>query len=175
MDNFVKLVAVLGFILACISLTWQIWTYFHSRKEDIRATLSIGGRSLQPGTSLFGLFLDIWNNGNAPVYVKSVALAWGDEGRQIGKQTTELIFHPYPVKKEPLQPGEGTSYVLPAPPPNLLRNATRETEDTVWVSVKSAKGEVLRLKGHAVFPLLAELAKASAHIHNSKAQPSNSG
>jgi hypothetical protein len=150
-------VATLGFILACISLGWQVWTYHRSHKEDIRGTLSIGGKVLEPGNIVIGLFLDIWNNGKVPVYIKSVALTWGDEGPKIGNTLFAFEFKEYPPQKGPLQPGDGMKYVLPCLNQNLLSKASEQPAGKVWVSVKSQTKEVLRLQGDDLKVYLAKL------------------
>jgi hypothetical protein len=149
-------IAALGLILACISLGWQIWTHRRSHKEDIRGRLTISRKSLGPGVNAIGLVLDIWNNGQVPVFIKSVALTWKVDKPEA---TMQLIFQLCSSQKGPLQPGEERSFILPASP--LLRAPSNQPEDKLWVSVKSPKGEVLRLEGDVVRPLLVALAKTS--------------
>ena len=155
-------IAGLGFILAGTSLGWQIWTRHQSRKEDVRGRLSIGGKVLGPGITAFGLFLDIWNNGNVRVYIKSVSLNWGDEGQKLGNTLSSLLFNAYPPLKGPLEPGEPRSFVLPAWAPHILKAASEQSENKIWVSANSSKGEVLRIAGHEVKPILKELIKPGA-------------
>jgi hypothetical protein len=157
MDFLVKLAGVFGFILAVISLLWQIWAYCLSRKENIRGRLSVGGRvlDLKSDFTVFGLFFDVWNHGSIPVYIKSVGLGWGEESAGIGASATELLFYSYPKNDNFLKPGESRLFVLPISKENsLIKEAAKQPEDKIWVSVKSAKGEVLRIKGRQVIPLL---------------------
>jgi len=167
-DTVVKWFALFGFPLAVISFVWLVWTHYRSHKENVRGTLSIGGKVLGPGLTVFGLFLDIWNNGEVPVYIKSVALAWKGQDSQGHDTTTQLMFKPCPEKRGPLQPGEGRSFILPDSPPHFLEAPSKQPEDNLWVSVQSPKGEVLRLKGDEVRPLLVELVKRPREKHQSK-------
>jgi len=146
MDNFVKLVAILGFILACISLLWHVWTYHVSHKEKLGGKLSITAVPISSRKNVPALQLDIWNDGYIPVYIKSVGLTWGDEGPQLGNVLNALEFKEYPPKKGPLKPGDGTKYVLPAIIPEMLAKANELPKNKLWVSVKSQKEELLRFQ-----------------------------
>jgi hypothetical protein len=123
----------------------------------MRGKLTAGGRvlDLKSGASVFGFFLEIWNNGSAPVYIKSVGLKWGEEGSKIGATIKELVFFAQPRNDNPLQPGEPRLFVLPfSKETPLFKEIVKQTEDKIWLSVKSAKGEVLRIKGDKILPLL---------------------
>jgi hypothetical protein len=128
-----------------------------NQKEDVRGNLSVGSRvlDLKSGDKVSGLFLNIWNNGSTSVYIKSVALSWGEESSRIGASITELLFHAYPKNNNPLQPSEPRLFILPISKEEpLFEEAAKQTEDKIWVGVKSSKGEVLRIKGDQVLPLL---------------------
>lgn len=140
-------IAAAGFILACISLGWQILTYYKTHQERIRGNLAITAVPISQGKNVPALQLDVWNNGQIPVYIKSVALTWGDEGPKLGNTLFAFEFKEYPPKKGPLQPGDGMKYVLPCLNQNLLSKASAQPAGKVWVSVKSQKKEVLRLQG----------------------------
>lgn len=157
MDDLVKLAAVLGFILAFISLVWQILTHRKTHEEQIKGKLSITVITIRPGENVPALHLEICNDGSIPVYIKSVGLCWGNEGNKIGDTIFELLFKGWPPIKGSIQPGDGRNYMLPAIAPQLLSKANDQPEDKVWVSIKSQKKEVLRLQGDDLKAYLAKM------------------
>jgi len=141
------IIAVAGFILALTSLLWQIYTYHATHKENIRGKLSLNAVPGKSGKVAVLLWLRLWNNGNVPVYIKSAALCWGDEGPKLGNTVSSLLFHQTGPKKNPLEPGDGISYYLHPGSKPLLSVAAKMGLDKLWVSVESQRGEVLRLEG----------------------------
>ena len=85
LDVLVKVLGVLGFVIACGSLFWHIWTYRDARTERIGAKLSWGTTIELPQASMYA---DIWNAGRVPVFVSSVKLAWGDAAARTGGHVT---------------------------------------------------------------------------------------
>lgn len=173
MDNLVKLAAIFGFTLACISLGWQIWTFFANRKEDIKGTLSITVATFPGGKNVPAFELKIWNNGQVPVYIKSIFLNCGEESNRLGAFVSSFQFKGNPPRTDPIQPGEGRSYILPVIPPALamFSKAIGQPEDKVWVSVTSHKSEVLRILGREVKFLLTPILESQEK--NSKSKPSS--
>ena len=141
------IIAVTGLTIASISLFWQIWTYCKTHEELVKGSLSITVVPRVPRENVLALQVEIYNDGQVPVYIKSVALTWGDEGPELGNATSELMFIEHPPKRYPLQPGEGSKYVLPSMFPQILSKASKHPKDKVWVSVKSEKKEILKLQG----------------------------
>ena len=150
LDTLVKCAGVAGFFMATMSLGWQIVAYWYNRKEFICGEISCGGRCIGPAcTPIHGVFLELYNNGNVPVYIESVSLTWGDE-----KAKTELHFQPLNQYDAPLKQGDARRcYVLRDDFP-MLTEACKQPENKIWISVKSAKGEVLRIKGDKVLCLI---------------------
>jgi len=155
------IVAILALFLACLSLAWQIWTYYKTRDERIRGHLSITVVQIYHGKNAPALQLDLWNDGQIPVYIKSVALTWVDEEPKLGNVSTALEFEEYPAKKPPLQPGDGTKYVLACVIPNMLSKPSEQPADKVWVSVRSQKKVVLEVRGDDLKAYLSEITKHS--------------
>ena len=155
------IIAVLAFLLSCMSLGWQIWTYQTTHQEQIKGKLSISAVTLRPGVNVPALSLEIWNDGCVPVYIKSIGLNWGEEGHKIGNAITELLFKASHPIKGPLKPGEGRTYVLPAMIPNMFSKAKEQPIDKVWVSIKSQKKEVLRIHGDNLKSYLSMMVEAA--------------
>jgi hypothetical protein len=135
-----------------------------ANKEEVRVTLGIDVRR--------GLYVDIFNSGEVAVYLKEVAL-----GRNMGKDQSMKI--PLLVAMVmPLTDGRGTvehvvrghknldlparkeaRFVLPRFPSMFIEQMTGCHQDDVWLSVETYAGEIHRLKGESVQPVLAELVK----------------
>ena len=155
------IIATLGFILACISLGWQILSYHKTHAERIKGKLSITVITIRHGENVPALQLEIYNDGSVSVYIKSVGLNWGDEGGKIGDTSFELLFKAWPPIKGPIEPGDGRNYVLPAILPQMLSKANEQSKDKVWVSIKSQKKEVLRLQGDDLKAYLAKMVEVT--------------
>jgi hypothetical protein len=139
---------------------WQIWTYRKTHKEQIKGRLSITAVPIEPGKNVPALQLEIWNDGHIPVYIKSVALIWGNEGPDLGSAVYAVLFKEYPPKNDPLQPGDGANFVLPVMIPHisqLISDANKQPENKVWISVQSPRGEPLRIAGKEVKHLLSSI------------------
>jgi hypothetical protein len=148
LDIIAKVFALLALPLAAISFAWQVLTHHHKHKEIIKAKLSITIVPVEHGKNLPALNLEVSNHGQVSVYIKSVALSWGDEDSTLGDVLHQLRFQGYPPVKGPLHPGDGKNYVLPAIIPQMLSKANNQPQDKVWISIKSQKTEVLRLHGN---------------------------
>jgi hypothetical protein len=165
LSTLVDIAGVLGFFTGCSSLVWQFWTYHDSRKEKIKGELSIGSKLLKPfnaNITVHGLFLNISNHGNTSVYIQNVSLMWGEKKlKKIDSQTTALNFITYPETKEPLKPGEKREYILNYQKgfEHIFREASKQPVEKIWISIKSGKGEILRLKGDKVKYLIETLVK----------------
>ena len=158
LDIITKVFALLVLPLTAISFAWHVLTHHGKLKEKIKAKLSITVVPVEHGKNLPALNLEVWNDGQVPVYIKSVALNWGDEEPKLGDVLHAFSFQGYPPLKGPLQPGDGKNYILPAVIPTLFSTANNQPEDKVWISIKSPKQEVLRLHGENLKACLAKIA-----------------
>ena len=153
LDVLVKVLGVLGFLIACGSLFWHIWTYRDTWRERIGAKLSWGTSIESPQASMYA---DIWNAGRVPVFVSAVELAWGDEAHGI----VRLAFQAHPPLEGPLLVGQGHRFHLPAVAAHHLAQAAAQPPPKIWVSVTAPRGEILRISGSEVLPCLRLLAPA---------------
>ncbi len=163
-----NIITILGFLLACISLGWQFWTFHKTHSERIKGTLYITTVPISSGKNVPALKLEIWNDGTVPVYVRSVSLCWGDEGYNLGDTVTELLFQSRFTVSDPLQPGNGRTYILPAIAPQMFSKANEQPKEKVWVSVRSHKKEVLRIKDENLKAYLDEIVKSTSSQNNDK-------
>jgi hypothetical protein len=157
-----QILGVFGFFLGCTSLGWQIWTYFRGRKEDIQGELTAGVKCLSPDKIVAGLFLEIYNNGSIPVYIETVSLVWGNEILRKSGSRIELHFQPLENYEGPLKQGDGRRcYALQRDFLLMNKDACSQPQEKIWISVKSAKGEVLRIKGDKVLCFLKSIISVS--------------
>ena len=155
------IIATLGFILASISLGWQISTYHKTHEERIKGKLSITIITIRPSENVPVLHLEIWNDGHIPVYIKSVTLNWGDEEPKLGNVLHSLSFQGYPPLQGPLQPGDGKSYILPPIAATPFDVVSKQPVDRVWISIRSQKKEVLRLHGDDLKAYLSKIVEVT--------------
>lgn len=142
--------ALVGVVVAVFSLGWQIYTYFQSKKPKIKGRLSFG-RSIERKHSF--IKLNLHNSGQVPVYIKEVALCWGD--RKIKKVGNSIASYPFQStwdKNRSLEPGQGCEFFLECIEPHWFDEPAAQPEDKIWVSVKSPKGELLHIAGRDVLP-----------------------
>jgi hypothetical protein len=149
-ETVVELIGVLGFFLACASLAWHVWTHRQAHRERVVAELSVADTTEFPAGALL---VRVTNSGGVPLYLKEVTLAWGKAGDKV----LELDLEPHPKSEGPLQVGQDRRFVLLASPTGPLAMAARQPEERLWISIKSARGEVQRVKGSQVHPHLAIL------------------
>ncbi|MHB0946775.1 MAG: hypothetical protein ACYC3B_06360 [Sedimentisphaerales bacterium] len=147
----VNIAGLFGCFTGCASLIWQFWTYFDRRKEKIKSELSMGA-TLLDGRKACGLFLRLINFGEVPIYLHEVSLIYGEKKiKKIEHQNTALHFVPHPMTKEPLQPGDNRTYILDKNGfGNMFDKASQLPSKKIWISVKSGKGEILRIKGDII-------------------------
>jgi hypothetical protein len=144
------IIAAASFILACISLGWQIYTSFQSKKPKIKGVLSFGA-SIEHQYPF--IQLDLHNSGQVPVFIKEVALCWGNrKSKKAGDTITSYYFQSNWDKNRPLEPGQGCEFFLERTIPHLFDKFAEQPEDKIWVSVKSPKGELLHIAGRDVLP-----------------------
>jgi hypothetical protein len=137
-----------------------------AKKEQVRVTLGLGLGTQE------GFYADIYNSGEIPVYIKEVAL-----GRELGpNQTTRtplLFATPMPVtdgrgtvahvvlgqKNCDLPARKEVRFVLPHFPSGVIRQMATCPQDDVSLSVSNYGGEIHRVRGEEVQPVLVELLK----------------
>ncbi len=135
-----------------------------AKKEEVRVNLGV----MVPG----GLYVDIYNSGQIPVYIKEVAL-----GRDLDDDTTMrtplLVATAMPVtdgkgsvayvvlgeKSYDLTARKEVRFVLPRFPSSFIQVMATCPQEKVWLSVNTYGGEIHRLRGDQVQPDLAELEK----------------
>jgi hypothetical protein len=134
-----------------------------SKKEQVRVTLGLDCQH--------SLFADIYNFGDIPVYVKEVALCKEVEPAGVmrvpllptlslpdGRGAIEHVVpgqknYDLPVRKE-------VCFVLPrSPSPAIIQGMSTCPPEKVWLSVSTFGGEIYRVKGEEVQPLLVLVAK----------------
>lgn len=135
-----------------------------AKKEEVRVTLGIGTEE--------GLFVDVFNSGEVPVYIKEVALCKQAPQESLvklpllaavpmtvtdGKGSIAYVVpgtknHDLPARKE-------VRYVLPRFPAAMLRQLSSGAPENVWLSVFSYGGEVHRVSSGEVHPALLDLVK----------------
>jgi hypothetical protein len=169
-----QILGALASLAAILLLAWRVWAHYDARRQRVKAELSIRIGFGAPAPSLC-----VWvtNTGRLPVYVCEVTLAWGRDTGRIGDEVTALDLQPQPAAKGPIQVGDGRLFLLPwVLPKPLLEQAAKEHPRRVWLSIKSPKGEMLRLKGKKVQPYLGHLANpASAPPQASQVEPGVDG
>jgi hypothetical protein len=156
-----NLIAVLALVFSAVSLGWQIWTYFdtHSRrqaesKERIRAKalviLSGGSKSFQVETV---------TDGAVDVYMKHVRLVWMANGTE-----REINFFPTigrgglhgPQPDKCLSPHDSRWWYWPRDVTDPVAEIVKLPADKLWIDIHSELGEVARINGNTILPLVAE-------------------
>jgi hypothetical protein len=158
MDYINLIIGSLGLIVAVMSIGWQIQTHRHSKAEraDARLSWDISQR---------GQFLSVTvvNTGDPQLYVKQVELVVkhveceqiAANGKKAIAVATSLQFQSRNEETGPLQPGEERVYVYPEHLARTLYSAQEPSRvESVWISVKSSKGEVARIDGTKVLSFL---------------------
>jgi hypothetical protein len=134
-----------------------------AKQEQVRVTLGLDSQD--------GLYADIYNSGEAPVYIKEVAL-----GREImpnqTMRTPLLVATPMTVadgkgsvvyvvlgqKNCDLPARKEVRFVLPRFPSSFIRQLANGLTEAVWLAVSTYGGEIRCVKGEEVQPVLAGLA-----------------
>mgnify|MGYP002784767469 CR=1 FL=1 len=135
-----------------------------AKKEQVRVKLGL--------STTEGFYADIYNCGEVPVYLKEVAL-----GRELGSdqtiRTPLLVATPMPVadgrgsisyvvlgqKNHDLPARKEARFVLPLCPSPLIQAMATCPAETIWLSVSTHGGEIHRLNGGEVQPVLVEFVK----------------
>jgi hypothetical protein len=135
-----------------------------AKQEQVRVTLGLGTQE--------GFYADIYNSGDVPVYIKEVAL-----GREMGPNQTMrtplLVATPMPVtdgkgsiayvvlgqKNCDLRARKEARFLFPRFPSTVVQQMATCPQDNVWLSVSTYGGEIHRVGGEEVQPVLAELVK----------------
>jgi hypothetical protein len=142
-----------------------------NNKEQVRVKLGLG----IPG----GLYADVFNSGQVPVYVKRVAIVAGsrDETKDPPSQEMSRSIPLLTTLDLPVADGQGSSvhvalgpqkadidprrevrFVLQRYPSEFLETFTTLPE-AVWLSVETFGGEIHQVPGANVVPLLVEFIK----------------
>jgi len=145
-ETWSEWLGISGFILALISLFWQIWKYRDEHIEKVSGKISF--KSDGKGR---WVALKIVNCGRVPVYLEKVQLCWGNPSAKVGSSHVSVLFELQGPQHEPLAPGAGAMYGLDAMNP-VLQPALILPENNVWVSVWTPRREIMRLEGNKVLP-----------------------
>lgn len=154
-----------------LSLLWQVWTYFHStrrqrkeREERVRVTATL---TPCQGKQVFGV--EVYNEGNVDVYLRDVQIIWSDNGseRHIPLHRDDntlslLLAGEKPPKPGSLPPRKSEPWILWRNDLDPITEIVKVASDKVRVPVYSHGGEISRIGGKTVLPLLVELEKAWA-------------
>ena len=114
--------------------------------------------------------LDIWNPGRTPICLKKVQLLWGRENKESRETISKLGFLPFDASRgvalpstseDPIHECEGRSFILPPLPPSMMQRAASQPEDLVWIAIETPEGEISRLHGDQILPLLNRYVKGS--------------
>lgn len=164
-DTINTILAIIGIVLGGLSLVWQVFTYFHTRrkeredsKEKITATMrAVEGPNVQGD---YFLLVDVVNIGNIGVHIKTVELCWTANG--VVHHANLLMPREAAGKagiadREILPPRKSQAWVNQyGKTYNELKNISLSslTTSQVWIAVNSHLGEVARINGEIVLPLL---------------------
>ncbi|MCI0722295.1 MAG: ATP-binding protein [Acidobacteria bacterium] len=148
-----------------------------AKKEQVRLSLGLSTQD--------GFYADIYNSGEVPVYIKEVAL-----GRDLGPDKTMRtpllatlavpvadgrgsVGHVAPGQKNHDVPARKEGhFVLPRFPSAVVQQMATCSPETVWLSVSTYGGEIYRVPGEQVQPVLAEVVKLWEAIEEA-AKPKN--
>lgn len=118
-------------------------------------------------TTFFGV--EVYNEGNVDVYLRDVRIVWSVNGseRHIplhrGDNTLSLLLvGEKPPKPGSLPPCKSEAWILWRNDLDPITEIVKVASDKVRVAVYSHGGEISRISGKAVLPLLVELEKAWA-------------
>lgn len=107
--------------------------------------------------------LDIWNPGRTPIHLKKVQLLWGRENKETRETINKLGFLAYDparcvalpsVSEDPICECEHRVFMLPPLPPSMMQRAAGQPEDLVWIAMETPDGEIARVNGPQILPLL---------------------
>ncbi|MDO8682349.1 MAG: hypothetical protein Q7N50_02565 [Armatimonadota bacterium] len=169
--------AGLALILAIVSLSLH-------RKRRLELAKGLGKKRLSSKLSWVTardapngtIRLDIWNAGRASVHLKKVQLMWGEDNKETRETVSKLGFLPYdPIKEsvmkstfdDALSECEGRTFILPPLPPGMMQRPASQPAEKIWVAVEDVEGEVHRLSGDMVLPLLRNFLEPVAAERNS--------
>ncbi len=151
-------IGLAGLILAASSLLWQRHTYIQTRTESAEAENFLERN--ERGTFLG---INVLNTGVPPLYIKEVILIFKYfEDKKIplteGYDETILLedhcnFVPETREEGPLQPHDCRKYLLQDEMPlKIYASQDPEAVESVYISVRTAKGEVCRIEKEDVLP-----------------------
>jgi len=147
-ETWSEWVGICGFIVAAISLGWQVWKYRNEHTEKVSGMISFTSYGKGPR-----VVLKLVNCGRVPVYLDEVNLCCGDSGFKDGSKRICVPFAREGPKQTPLATGSGVLYELDARHP-VLSQALTLPENKIWIAVCTPLREILRLEGSKVLPVL---------------------
>ena len=169
-----QVLGVCGFFLAIACLIWQVWSWKQDRVERVAGEASY----FMPVGDKYGtLAVRLWNSGNRPVYITSVALTRAreipaSEGIFADREFFEtLLASPIPPNQS-LAPGQPRTYTLleNSISMEMCSRFTSAPTEQVWVAVHSAAGEILRLDGREFISFIKCIAMAIERDPQAKSQ-----
>jgi len=153
-------VVSVGGILAGIALWWQVYTHRKARKESADASIRF---DINPRGQF--LSLTVLNTGERPLYVQEVQLVFKHIGREQthpdGRKSTPVSatcpFAPRGGGTDAIQPGDKRVYDMDWEHARMVFGMQKpELLDGIWVSVRTAKGEVCRIEEEELIPYFQE-------------------
>jgi hypothetical protein len=135
-----------------------------AKKEEVRVSMGLSTQE--------GFYGDIYNSGEVPVYIKEVVLGRDLKPYQT-MRTPLLVAMPMPIadgrgsetyvvlgqKTHDLPARKEVRFVLPRFPSPVIQQMATCPPNVVWLAVTTYGGEIHRVKGEKVQPVLAELVK----------------
>jgi len=164
----VQVLGVLGFLIACGSLGWQIWAYFDAKKPKVGAAPSFWECT---GRRYGTISVDVWNSGRVPVYVEEVAVGSKREGsaRSGGalddyEVERRLCLESDRPPEEPLNPGQPRTYSLPDDVAESCRTLLDFSRQGVYLSINAPGKRLLLLPGSQIGPILDDIVRSVERV-----------
>jgi len=142
-----QVLGTLGFVMAFASLWWQVHTWREGRKEQVDYTLGLACSAAVPEDHLV---LKIVNAGMVPIYIREAALWWRPEKPDRESERRSIMMSQRESNKNPIQPGDDREFILILSRLHQNVIVASPPERNMWLTVSSAKGEILRIDGTEV-------------------------
>ena len=162
-----QVIAVLAFLLAVVSLGWQVWSYRADRRERLDASASFVG---EVGRRFHTIRVTVSNVGRIPVYLEDIAIAYDlDEpplSTEGGKQVQELggsisLFSDDDFVN-PLAAGDARTFALPDSAAPVCASLDKLAPDNICVRVQTRRGTVYHIPGREVHSMICGIAQSVA-------------
>ena len=144
-----QVLGTLGFLMALASLRWQVHTWQEGRKERLDYRLCQQRSTDVPEDHLV---LRIINTGMVPIYIRDAALCWRPEKPHRESERRAIPMHQTTPDTNPMQPGDDREFILILSRLHQDVTVASPPERNIWLSVSSAKGEILTIDGTKVSP-----------------------